>query len=447
MSSRWWIGCLAGILLLPGLVSLSEPLSAQPDGGSPPSVSASPSTVRRHVRLLNGSLLTFEQLDAWRSAAVCLRLAVPMQGREDEKAILTHLAAGVLSSLCEAGLPAMVAERGSVEEGFRCEERAQAILLAIEVSPAALDKACELLASAADFDPPPEELAWYIGGRKPGRGDVRAGTEVIELLRVLASRGTPRPPPDRPAGLAPDGEQLRDFLNTLRQPANVTVSVCAPSVSEATVSSLARLFSARPIGSIESGHSDAHSSPERGAVSMEQRVLRFPRAGPLVGMCLGFSLPCNSREEYWATRALVAALGGPRLSRLYQALRRRGGLAYALDSRVELCRGEASAVVECLVPREVSAGAEGLLLREASRLAGGGVSDEEFRRSREYLKGLAVGLWQQPLGAAMQNAEEAAAFQRQFDMPPWEVIDSLTKDEIDSAVRRIAGNWFLCVYG
>lgn len=104
------------------------------------------------------------------------------------------------------------------------------------------------------------------------------------------------------------------------------------------------------------------------------------------------TLPRNHPERY-VLSVLNAVLGDGMSSRLFLTLREEKGLAYAVDSGLNLLRDTGSLVIYAGVDPERGAEALQAILAELARLCDEPVPEQELRKTKEYLKGrLLLGL-------------------------------------------------------
>jgi predicted Zn-dependent peptidase len=110
---------------------------------------------------------------------------------------------------------------------------------------------------------------------------------------------------------------------------------------------------------------------------------------------LSLALPALSRRhpERYALSVLNAILGEGMSSRLFLNIREERGLAYAVDSGLNLLQDTGSLVIYAGVDPERAEEALQAILAELDRLAAEPVPDKELHKAKEYLKGrLVLGL-------------------------------------------------------
>jgi predicted Zn-dependent peptidase len=104
------------------------------------------------------------------------------------------------------------------------------------------------------------------------------------------------------------------------------------------------------------------------------------------------TLPRNHPDRY-VLSVLNAVLGDGMSSRLFLTIREEKGLAYAVDSGLNLLRDTGSLVVYAGVDPERGVEALQAILAELARLCDEPVPEQELRKTKEYLKGrLLLGL-------------------------------------------------------
>jgi predicted Zn-dependent peptidase len=120
-------------------------------------------------------------------------------------------------------------------------------------------------------------------------------------------------------------------------------------------------------------------------------VLRFhEKETEQYHVCLGGPGIARGDERRFALRILDAILGGSTSSRLFQEVREKRGLAYAVYSYAShYADGGQVAVYVGTRPDNVAAAIE-VIGTELERLQGDGVSEEELERARENVKGRTV---------------------------------------------------------
>lgn len=158
-----------------------------------------------------------------------------------------------------------------------------------------------------------------------------------------------------------------------------------------------------------------------------------------VHLCLGvpsYPLPHGDR---FACYVLNTVLGGGMSSRLFQNIRERRGLAYAVFSELNPYRDTGCLSVYAGTSVESAGSVIRLILTEFTRLKQDLVEEEELRRAKDYLKGSLV-LSLESTSSRMANlARQEMYFGRFFGLDELvESIDRVTADD----VQRVAQHFF-----
>ncbi len=186
------------------------------------------------------------------------------------------------------------------------------------------------------------------------------------------------------------------------------------------------------------------SMPASGAVpdgtrpSTHARItLRNKRSLEQAHLCLG--VPCYSlpHEKRYAAYVLSTLLGGGMSSRLFQNIREKHGLAYAVFSEINAYRDTGSLIVYAGTSIETARRVVELILDEFRNLKEEPVPSEELQRAKDNLKGsLVLGLESTP--SRMANlARQQLYFGRFFSLD--ELVDSIervTAGDVQQAARE-----------
>jgi predicted Zn-dependent peptidase len=146
-----------------------------------------------------------------------------------------------------------------------------------------------------------------------------------------------------------------------------------------------------------------------------------------------------SHEQRFACYVLNTLLGGGMSSRLFQNIRERQGLAYAVFSELNPYRDTGCHSIYAGTSVESARKVVESITREFRQLKEERVSDEELRRAKDHLKGsLMLGL--ESTSSRMSNlARQEMYFGRFFTMDELlESIESVTAED----VQRIARTFF-----
>ncbi len=164
--------------------------------------------------------------------------------------------------------------------------------------------------------------------------------------------------------------------------------------------------------------------------------LRHKKSLEQVNLCLGvpgYPLP---HERRYSTLVLNTVLGGGMSSRLFQNIRERRGLAYAVFSESNSYRDTGCMSVYAGTSRESAREVVRLILEELHRMKQERIPDEELRRAKDNLKGsLLLGL--ESTGSRMGNlARQHLYFGRFFPLEEMaDNIERVTADEVQEIAQ------------
>ena len=158
-----------------------------------------------------------------------------------------------------------------------------------------------------------------------------------------------------------------------------------------------------------------------------------------VHLCIGVPCPERTSDDRFCLHLLNTILGGGISSRLFQNVREKLGLVYAIDSNLNVYRDAGTLVVSAATAPGTAARVARLILKEFRKLRDDLVSEAELQRAKECVQGsLALSL-EGPAGRMMYLA------QQQIDFG---TIQALAKvmNRIErvsrSDIRRLAGSMF-----
>lgn len=186
--------------------------------------------------------------------------------------------------------------------------------------------------------------------------------------------------------------------------------------------------------------------PANGAVPVDEPpvtharlALRHKKSLEQVHLCLG--VPCYPapHENRFASYLLNTLLGGGMSSRLFQNIRERQGLAYAIFSDVNPYRDTGCLWVYAGTSAETARKVIASILTELRQFKQDPVTEEELRRGKDYLKGsLMLGL-ESTTNRMANLARQELYFGRFFGLD--EVIEAI--ENVTAAdVQRVAQQFF-----
>src|SRR6476646_8875117 len=228
-----------------------------------------------------------------------------------------------------------------------------------------------------------------------------------------------------------DREMVADYYRAVYTPANLVLTA-AGNLTHDNMVELARrhLESLAPNGDV----------PADPPPSTHARIaLRDKKSLEQTHMCLGVPSYPLPHAERFACYVLNTLLGGGMSSRLFQNIRERQGLAYAVFSELNPYRDTGCLSIYAGTSVESARKVVESITREFRQLKEQRVTDEELRRAKDHLKGsLMLGL--ESTGSRMSNlARQEMYFGKFFTLDELlESIEIVTADD----VRRIAQTFF-----
>jgi predicted Zn-dependent peptidase len=168
-------------------------------------------------------------------------------------------------------------------------------------------------------------------------------------------------------------------------------------------------------------------------------ALRNKKSLEQVHLCLGVpSYPLPHRERF-ACYVLNTLLGGGMSSRLFQNIRERQGLAYAVFSELNPYRDTGCLSIYAGTSIESARKVVESIMKEFQELKQTAIADEELRRAKDHLKGSLM-LSLESTSSRMSNlARQEMYFGRFFSLDELvESIESVTADD----VQRISQAFF-----
>jgi predicted Zn-dependent peptidase len=224
---------------------------------------------------------------------------------------------------------------------------------------------------------------------------------------------------------------VRDYYTEVYSPENILVTAAGNLTHEKLVSLAAERFeTVKPAGPI----------PALLAPSTHARIsLKSKKELEQVHVCVG--VPCYpiSHEDRFICYVLNTVLGGGMSSRLFQNIRERQGLAYAVFSELNPYADTGCLAVYAGTSLESARKVVESILKEFTELKQQEVPAEELRRAKDHLKGSLM-LSLESTSSRMSNlARQEMHFQRFFTLD--ELVESIEK-VTSGEVQRVAQDFF-----
>jgi predicted Zn-dependent peptidase len=228
-----------------------------------------------------------------------------------------------------------------------------------------------------------------------------------------------------------DREMLEDYYRSVYTPRNLVITA-AGNLTHSRMVELSREH-------FESLERNGTPPPDPAPNTHARIALRIKNSLEQVHMCLGVpSYPLPHRERF-ACYVLNTLLGGGMSSRLFQNIRERQGLAYAVFSELNPYRDTGCLSIYAGTSIESARKVVASILKEFQELKQTPIAEEELRRAKDHLKGSLM-LSLESTSSRMSNlARQEMYFGRFFSLDELvESIESVTAND----VQRISQAFF-----
>jgi len=228
-----------------------------------------------------------------------------------------------------------------------------------------------------------------------------------------------------------DREIVDGFYRAVYSPANLLITAAGNLTHDNLVDLTRRDFESLP----PNGTPPADQAPATHA----RIALRNKKSLEQVHLCLGVPSYPLPHEERFACYVLNTLLGGGMSSRLFQNIRERQGLAYAVFSELSPYRDTGCLSIYAGTSIESAGKVVESITKEFRELKQEPVNEEEVRRAKDHLKGSLM-LSLESTSSRMSNlARQEMYFGRFFSLD--ELIESI-EQVTASHVQRIAQKFF-----
>jgi predicted Zn-dependent peptidase len=224
---------------------------------------------------------------------------------------------------------------------------------------------------------------------------------------------------------------LFDYYRRFFIPNNMILAVAGNMKHERVVELVAQHFLALP-----SGPNGFHQAAPK---TQSRIIMRNKKALEQVQLCIGVPSLSIGHEKRFASYILNTLLGGGMSSRLFQSVRERQGLAYAIYSELNPFRDTGCLSIYAGTSREAATKVVQSVVAEFRRLKQEAITQDELRRSKDQLKGNLM-LSLESSTARMSNlARQEMYFDRFYSMD--EIIDRV-EGVTAEAVMQLAQSCF-----
>ncbi len=232
-----------------------------------------------------------------------------------------------------------------------------------------------------------------------------------------------------------DRKQMLDYIKENYTPDNVIVALAGNIDHQDAVKLI------EPAFSVMKGKFPAS---KRVPPTIKKAVKLKYKKTEQVHMCLGTKGPSQTDEDRYAFSILDTVLGGSMSSRLFQEIREKRGLAYAIYSYNGALKDCGLYVVYAGTSKENFRKVVDLTIEEFNKIKKSGITKEEMERSKEHLKGsLVLGL-ESTSSRMSYLAKSQFYFGRIITVDEiFRKVDSLTLDDIMAAANKYLKDEYL----
>jgi predicted Zn-dependent peptidase len=156
-------------------------------------------------------------------------------------------------------------------------------------------------------------------------------------------------------------------------------------------------------------------------------------------LCMGVSSYPQNHDDRYASYVLNTLLGGSMSSRLFQNVREKRGLAYAVFSGLSAYRDAGTFTVYAGCANEAVGEVVDLIVEELRGVKQTGVPDAELQRSKDHLKGSLMLSLENTASRMSHLARQEIYFDRQFGLD--ETLNGIGRVTTDD-VQRVAADLF-----
>jgi predicted Zn-dependent peptidase len=155
-------------------------------------------------------------------------------------------------------------------------------------------------------------------------------------------------------------------------------------------------------------------------------------------VCMGTSGYQQDHEDRYASYVLNTILGGSMSSRLFQNVREKRGLAYAVFSGLSAYRDAGSVTIYAGCANHAVGELVDVVIAELRRLKDEGLPESELRRSKDHLKGSLMLNLESTSSRMSHLARQEIYFDRQFSLDETVAgVERVTPDDLQRVARDL----------
>ena len=223
---------------------------------------------------------------------------------------------------------------------------------------------------------------------------------------------------------------LRDYFTNAYTPGNLIVS----AVGNLEHEQVRRLVEEKFGGLTSVGRPSGEEAPQ-----VVPKILIRNKELEQSHLCLGTSSYPQNHDDRYSSYVLNTLLGGSMSSRLFQNVREKRGLAYAVFSGLSAYRDAGSFTIYAGCSNEAVGEVLDLVVEELRGVRQTPVPDAELRRAKDHLKGSLMLSLENTASRMSHLARQEIYFDRQFGLD--ETLDGIER-VTPGDVQRVAGELF-----
>jgi predicted Zn-dependent peptidase len=202
-------------------------------------------------------------------------------------------------------------------------------------------------------------------------------------------------------------DALRDYFRQAYVAENVVISAAGNIEHGAVRDLVSRAFASVPV----SGEPTTEAAPR-----VVPQVITRTKELEQSHLCLGTTSYPQSHEDRYVSYILNTVLGGSMSSRLFQNVREKRGLAYAVFSGLSAYRDAGNLTIYAGCANEAVDEVIGLCVEELRQMKGAPVPDAELRRAKDHLKGSLMLSLENTASRMSHLARQEIYFDRHFSL-------------------------------
>jgi predicted Zn-dependent peptidase len=155
-------------------------------------------------------------------------------------------------------------------------------------------------------------------------------------------------------------------------------------------------------------------------------------------VCLGTSGYCQDHEDRYSSYVLNTVLGGSMSSRLFQNVREKRGLAYAVFSGLSSYRDAGQMTVYAGCANDAVGELIDVVVPELRRMKDEPLSEAELRRAKDHLKGSLMLNLESTSSRMSHLARQEMYFDRHFGLDETlQGVEAVTQDDVQRVARDL----------